>query len=137
MSSNKEGRGKILDFGTFKKQGVIKEVKAQEGRTLEESTVRQSIDESYTRKHELNADDVRVFSMLEKQGIPIIEAFDREERLVTICENAGDFNPKHFQTWLKDLYTEDLKTLTTKVLSLNEQKVQTHPTYARAVFKAF
>ena len=76
------------------------------------------------------------FYPLEKQGIPINEAFEKADDLKNthVC---GVVSNKAFQDWIATLQKETLESLVLRIIGLEPSRLGTHPAYIKALLEVF
>lgn len=126
-----EGGPKIISLEAFRKRKEIEEAKPP---SVESDD--QPEDVLKTPADHKEGGCVCVFCEIEKEGVQITEVIKKRDELRSTIAR-GHINPRHFSQWLNDLRTEDLGSLAARIMGLDEQKTQTHPTYAKAVFRVF
>lgn len=133
--TDKKGEGfpKVINLDAFRKRREIEEVKPPSVEPSGGQVIEDVLKTSTDHKED---GCVCVFCEIEKEGVQITEIVKKKQELQSTIAR-GHVNPRQFSQWLNDLRTEDLSSLAGRIMGLDEQKTQTHPTYAKAVFRVF
>ena len=132
MSPEQNGEGKVFDFEAFKRKRDAE----REAQSANEQPTQEEGDEIIKKPSEHTDDQkcVCIFCNLEKQGIPIEEATENAKKITKYLKSGHlKVNPRQLQEWVNNLRSESLDDLISRIIGLDEKKIQTHPTYSRAV----
>lgn len=131
---NKEGEGNVIELDVFRKKRESKEEKTEGEALFDQPEIKKAFE--LLEHNEKTEGRTRVIQRLEKQGLPIKEALNISEHLLTEKVQGG-ISPHVLQQWLNNLQKETLEDIIQRVVGLDEGKKQKHPAYTRAVLKIF
>jgi len=137
----KEG-GKVYDLNAFrerKKKELPKNVFPDKPELVGQSDGEVNKEAMFgleSKEHGANHEGCLVCEA-EREGIPILAVYDHYKDLTSKNLRQESFNPRQYQEWMSSLRTEDLMELSNRMLALTEEYYQTHPTYTKALAKAY